>query len=149
VGNFRPGALRGVQGAWVHPNDRDVVVISNGDAWVVEPAKRCAQAITLAVDGVWEVEAPAGLVLSRQGLAFLRLGPDGLLWHTRRLSWDGFDEINFDGNTLSGLAWSPVDDEWLPFKVDLRSGASSGGSFSDVDTEGWERLQEIAEGDGR
>ena len=126
-----------------------MVVISNGDAWVVEPAKRCAQAITLAVDGVWEVEAPAGLVLSRQGLAFLRLGPDGLLWHTRRLSWDGFDEINFDGNTLSGLAWSPVDDEWLPFKVDLRSGASSGGSFSDVDTEGWERLQEIAEGDGR
>src|SRR5258708_20336251 len=78
VGNFRPGALRGVEGAWVHPNDRDVVVISNGDAWVVEPAKRRAYPITVAVDGVWEVESPAGLVLSRQRLSFFRLGSEAL-----------------------------------------------------------------------
>ena len=84
--------------------------------------------------------APPGWLLDRQGLAIARLGPQGLLWHTRRLSWDGFTEFRVVGNKLHGLAWSPGKDCWHPFSVDLRTGRSEGGSYSRSDAEGWERL---------
>jgi hypothetical protein len=76
--------------------------------------------------------------VSRQGLAFARLGPQGLMWHTIRLSWDGFDQIVIDQSDLRDLAWSPLDDKWCPFSVELGTGKSAGGSFSQADTEGWE-----------
>ena len=79
-------------------------------------------------------------MLSRQGIALARLGPEGLLWHTRRLSWDGFTELRIIGEELVGLAWSPIDNEWSSFQVDLRTGRSSGGAYLDQDIEGWERL---------
>ncbi|HKI85294.1 MAG TPA: hypothetical protein VKA53_00980, partial [Thermoanaerobaculia bacterium] len=81
-----------------------------------------------------------GWIYSRQGLALARLGPAGLFWHTRRLSWDGFDQLAVSGNEMKGLAWSPMDDRWHPFRVDIRTGTSQGGSYGDDDSEGWERL---------
>jgi hypothetical protein len=142
VGNFRPGDLGRVFGVWPHPNGLDIVVVARGTAWVVEPNEHRAHQIALAVDGVWIVQAPAGLVFSRQGLAFQRLGAEGILWHTRRLSWDGFDEVRIEGDELTGFAWSPLEERDFSFKVDLRTGASSGGSYSDSDSEGWERLHD-------
>jgi hypothetical protein len=142
VANFRPGYFPAVQRVLAHPNDRDVVVVAGGDVWIVDPKSHSAQRIEGAVDGVWELKRPPGIVFSRQGLAFLRLGHEGIVWHTRRLSWDGFDEVCIEGDELRGLAWSPVEDRSFPFTVDLRTGTSRGGSFSDTDHEGWERLNE-------
>jgi hypothetical protein len=62
------------------------------------------------------------------------------MWHTWRLSWDGFDELKITGAEITGLAWSPVNGQWHPFRVELSSGRSNGGSFSEDDVEGWERL---------
>src|SRR5689334_22395554 len=147
VANFRPGYFPAIQRVFAHPNDRDVVVIAGGDVWIVEPGEHRAHQIEGAVDGVWEVKGPPGLVFSRQGLALSRLGREGIVWHTRRLSWDGFDEVRIEGDELRGLAWSPVEDRSFPFTVDLRTGRSQGGSFSDSDMEGWERLAEAPDGD--
>jgi hypothetical protein len=89
---------------------------------------------------MWEMQNPEGWVLSRQGIAFARLGPSGILWHTRRLSFDGFDQIQIDQRELKGLAWSPLDNTWCPFSLDLKTGRSSGGSYFPEDTERWEKL---------
>src|SRR6478752_1707612 len=78
------------------------------------------------------------VTLSRQGLAFLKLGTTGVVWHTKRLSWDGFGQVVVTGHKLTALAWSPLSDSWESCSVDLTTGASSGGSFSDDDSEGWE-----------
>jgi hypothetical protein len=67
----------------------------------VEPSEHRAHQIALAIDGVWMVQGPSGLVFSKQGLAFQRLGAEGLLWHMRRLSWDGFDDVRVEGDELS------------------------------------------------
>jgi hypothetical protein len=139
VGNFRPG-LEGLQFAGLHPNELDVVVIANGDLWIVDPHTRTAVQTLPALNGILEVRDPDGWIFSRQGLAFARLGPKGLMWHTRRLSWDGFDQLRVVRGNLSGLAWSPVDDRWHPFAVELDSGKSTGGSYADHDVEGWEML---------
>jgi hypothetical protein len=138
VGNFQPG-LGGVQFAGLHPNKQYAVVIADGDLWVVDTDDRTAQQLLPAIDMALEVQDPDGWVFSRQGLALARLGPGGLIWHTRRLSWDGFDQLSIDQGEVKGLAWSPIDDQWHPFHVDIRTGKATGGSFGDEDSEGWEK----------
>lgn len=79
---------------------------------------------------IWPVTNPAGYLLNNQGLGFLRLSADGVLWRSRRISWDGFSDLRFEGERLTGKAWSPVEDTWLPFELDVRSGHAEGGSYS-------------------
>jgi hypothetical protein len=107
---------------------------------VVDPKERTARRLLPAVYAALEVCDPNGWVFSRQGLALARFGPEGLIWHTRRLSWDGFDQLTISGGEVTGLAWSPIDEQWHQFRVELSSGRSVGGSFSDDDSEGWEEL---------
>jgi hypothetical protein len=129
-GTLRPG-----------PNRHDAVVIAVGDLWVVDGVERSAKLVLHAIETVFEVRDPEGWVFSRQGLALARFGPDGLMWHTGRLSWDGFDQLKVLGSEVMGLTWSPMDNRWYPFRVDLTTGRSTGGVF-DEDREGWERLAE-------
>jgi hypothetical protein len=110
-------------------------------------AARCGSSIRLArktadlgvaVDAIWSVSEPDGLVMSRQGLAFFRLGPEGCIWHTRRISWDGLKQIHVSSTDITGFAWAPWSPEWTPFTVDLRSGRVQGGSYNGPDASEWE-----------
>jgi hypothetical protein len=138
IGNFRPG-LGGLQFAGLHPNGTGVVVIAAGDLWIVDAREKTAVRTLPSLDAMWEVHNPEGWIFSRQGIALARLGPKGLLWHTRRLSWDGFDRLHIVRDELRGLAWSPIDDKWRPFAVDLNTGKSTGGCYFPNDAE-WETL---------
>jgi hypothetical protein len=139
VANFRSG-LGGLRFASLLPDKRNAIVIAGGDLWIIELATRTAVRELPAIEAMWEVQGPEGWVFSRQGIAFARLGAQGLMWHTRRLSWDGFDQVKIDRGELRGLAWSPVGDGWCPFSVELETGRSEGGSYLHDDTEGWEIL---------
>jgi hypothetical protein len=139
TGNFEPG-IEGATDVLQHPDEKHVIVISRGDVWVVDPNRRLADRIAYAVDSFWPVSSPDGFVFSRQGLAFFRLVEDGVRWHTRRLSWDGFDKVEVDPTTIRGLAWNAVVETSQTFEVDLKTGASMGGAYDLEDTEGWERL---------
>jgi hypothetical protein len=138
VGNFEPG-FSGLQFAGIHPNGVDAVVIAAGDLWVVNCEGRTAQRLLSALNALFAVQNPEGWIFSRQDIAFARFSSEGVIWHTRRISWDGFDKLAVDKGTLTGLAWSPIDDRWCPFVVDVGTGATIGGSYSEGD-EGWERL---------
>jgi hypothetical protein len=124
VANFRPGS-GGLRFSGLHPNMIDAIVIADGDLWIIDPRLRTAVRTLPAIEAMWKVDNPEGWVFSRQGLALARLGPNGLMWHTRRLSIDGLDQIQIDQGELTGLAWSPLDDTWRPFRVELRTGKST------------------------
>ena len=74
-------------------------------------------------------DRPDGYLLNNQGLGFLRLSADGVMWRSRRISWDGFSELRLEGQRLFGQAWSPFGDAWLPFELDVRTGETEGGSY--------------------
>jgi hypothetical protein len=140
VGNFAPG-ISGYSGVHMHPNKQDVVVFFEGEGYIVDPdAKILRGEIPGAIFELWEVTDPAGFVMDRQGLAFERISAEGLVWHTRRLSWDGFRSVNLSSTYIDGEAWSPIEDKWIPFRVDVMSGRAEGGSFSAGDLENWEQL---------
>jgi hypothetical protein len=142
TGNFAPG-LSQLSAALQHPDGIGVLVLADGDVWSVDPEAETAELVLCGATAVWPVANPDGYILNLQGLAFARLGPRGILWHTRRLSWDGFKDVDILETLLTGAAWSPVSTpNWVPFEVDLSTGRSTGGSF-DVPgslTSDWERL---------
>jgi hypothetical protein len=129
VGNFQPGNF-GVNDVLKHPNGRDALVISNGTLWSVNPTTRKGDELVTAVFDVWPVADPDGYLLNEQGLAFLRISAAGVLWNTTRISWDGFRNLRFEREQLTGQAWSPIEDRWLPFSLDLQTGSVQGGSYT-------------------
>ena len=134
VGNFEPG-IGGLDDVFGHPNGRDVLVASNGTLWAVNPTTHVADHVASAVIDQWQVSDPEGYVLNNRGLGFIRIGPDGVLWTSRRLSWDGFSDVKLEGERLTGRAWTPIDDAWMPFTLNLRTGAAEGGSYNGPDME--------------
>jgi hypothetical protein len=137
VGNFEPG-LWGLTA--VHPHGDRAIVLARGDVWIVDPEQRSGECVLPVVDDLLEVDDPKGWIFSRQGLALARIGPAGLVWHTRRISWDGLADLRVVGGKVIGTAYSHIDDGWHPFSVDLRTGRASGGSYLEDDGWGWERI---------
>jgi hypothetical protein len=129
VGNFEPG-LGGIDDVVADPNDTDVLVVAGGQLYRVSPDTQDAVRLAPAVFDLWQLRDPPRLLFNNQGLAFLCIGRDGLVWKTRRISWDGFRNLRFDCGRLEGEAWSPVEDRWLPFRVYLADGAVVGGSYA-------------------
>lgn len=128
VGNFRPG-LGGLDDVRWHPDGEHVLVSSAGALWCVDPDSRAAEELAPAVFDILELES-GDLLLDDQGLAFVRIGRAGIVWRTQRISWDGFQGVRLEAGQLIGEAWSPIEDRWLPFTVDLETGRVDGGSYT-------------------
>jgi hypothetical protein len=136
--NFRPG-LGGLNEVRLHPDQRSVLVFADGAMWTVDPDLRTADMVSGAIEALWE--ADGGLILSRQGLGFIRIGASGIAWRTRRLSWDGFKDVHISANELTAMAWSPfLGGQWIPCVVNLETGRAQGGSYTDSDGDDWEVL---------
>jgi hypothetical protein len=136
--NFRPG-LGGPEMVCPHPNGSDVLVFAYGDCWVLQPDTRSATLVACGVDVVLTIPDSPDLVMGRSGLAFRRLGAVGVSWHTRRLSWDGFDALEVKDGRIAGNGWDALNERWVSFEVDLTSGRATGG-VSNAPPEDWESL---------
>ncbi|MEW6249302.1 MAG: hypothetical protein AB1716_01545 [Planctomycetota bacterium] len=129
VGNFQPG-LTSFSAVDLHPDGRRVIVISGGQGYLVDPADRKRTEFL----GSWYVCAHrrSDLLVLQTPIDFECIGPEGRRWRTRRLSWDGFRNVELQAGAreITGDAWSPITDEWIPFTVDLNSGSVQGGSYT-------------------
>jgi hypothetical protein len=129
VGNFQRGGCY-YDRIDHHPNEKDVLIIAGGQGYVVDPANR--RLVALLGGGIVDLfghPLQRAVVLNQQNLSFAAVGLTGNIWHSRRISWDGFRSVKIVGTKLSGEAWSPHNDEWRPFVLDLETGAVDGGSY--------------------
>jgi len=145
VGNFGRG-LSNFSAIFEHPDGERLFVVAGGHGYVIDPAtRRLLSEVGAAITGVWQLGDPPSLLLDHQGIAFERIGLEGRLWRTRRLSWDGFKDLNITPDTINGLGWRAPGDTWEPFSVDLRTGRTYGGAYSGPDlTQG----EVLADSDG-
>ena len=129
VGNFVRGMTR-FDWVGMHPNESDVLVVAGGQGYLIRPDTRSlASTFGGEIEGVIQYEPRGALVFNHEGLHFESLGPDGVQWKSRRISWDGFDDIVIRGSVLSGQAWDALHDTWRPFRLDLDTGEVMGGAF--------------------
>jgi len=125
VGNFARG-LSNFSEAYEHPDRKHLFVVSGGHGYVIEPStRRLVSEIGAAIIGVSELPDPPSLLVNHQGIMFERLGPQGRLWRTRRLSWDGLKDVQLGAETISGLGWVAPTGTWEPFEVDVRTGRTT------------------------
>lgn len=139
VGNFRPGHFK-YSGVHRTPDSNNLLVVNRGHAYIVDPVTRnlIMDDDWLAED-LWEVSNPDGFVVNRQGIEFFRLGSGEVIWRTRRISLDGFRDLEISDSHLHGLA--DTVGAWVQFEVDLLTGRSRGGLDQDFpNANEWEQL---------
>jgi len=128
VGNFQLG-LTGYRAVVAHPDGRCFIVISGGEAYVVDPrAKKVEEVFGGQIEFVALVSEIDALVFGN-GLWFDIVRPDGCRATTRRISWDGMTEIAINGSRLRGQAYDPLSESSVPFEVNLLDATHTGGSY--------------------
>ena len=127
-GNFARGVSQ-IDTVTHHHDCRDALVIAGGTAYVVDPA---AQAIRCHFGGtivdMFTHPTRRWLIINNQNIAFSALGPDGEVWRSRRISWDGLRAMSLNGDVLEGEAWDAMSKTWVPFALNLENGMVVGGS---------------------
>lgn len=138
IGYFQEGNMtpHGAQLCCAHPDGRRLVVVSRGAAYVVSMADPTdwEELSMLAVIGYCVAPAEQVLVLYDH-MQLLGLCADGLIWSTPILSWDGIRSVEVINGTVIGEGWDASTSKYVPFSVDVRTGASSGGAAPPSDYE--------------
>jgi hypothetical protein len=132
TGNFQRG-FGECETVLLHPNGKDVIVLAGGTAYIVDPRTRELHR-SFGADLQFAAQIPGtATIVVGNGLWFESMPADGEGWRTRRISWDGMREIRFVDDSLVGEAYTPLDDAWYPFTVDLQNGDVTGGSYNGPD----------------
>jgi hypothetical protein len=133
TGNFQRGFGQ-CETVLPHPNGHAVLVLAGGTAYVIDPSTRqLLRSFGSDIQFVARMPLAPALIVGN-GLWFESLPADGKGWRTRRISWDGMRDVRLvDDDHVSGEAYSPLDDSWRPFSVDLNNGGVTGGSYNGPD----------------
>ena len=127
VGNFQPG-LSDLDSILDHPDGKRVLVISGGQAYVIDPdAPSRWTHFGGGITFVTRVDVMRALLIGN-GLWFELLGAQSMIWRSRRISWDGMRDIRVHDLRLTGESWNP-NDFWVPFTLNLVDGSVIGGSY--------------------
>jgi hypothetical protein len=128
TGNFQPG-LGQCETVLRHPDNRRFVVIAGGQAYVIDPNQSSSwEHFGGDIETALEIHDLNALLFGN-GLWFELLGANGMIWQTRRISWDEMRDLKIQGLTLTGRS-SCYDDTWSDFTVDLVEGTVTGGSYN-------------------
>ena len=111
------------------PDAAQAIVVSGGQGYVVEPRTRSlVRCFGGTISEVLSLPEQRALIVGN-GLWFERIENSGIVWKSRRVSWDGMVNVTVTDSTLVGEAYDPMTNDWIPFEVDLESGELRGGSY--------------------
>jgi hypothetical protein len=129
VGNFFGDRGIACNAVLDHPNGNDVIVVAGGAASVIDLENRSARD-WLGGD-IEEVITPPSLgsIILRGFTDFTAVKADNSGWRSPRISWDGFRNIDVRDTELFGEAYTPVQDAWVPFTLDLLTGRCVDGIY--------------------
>jgi hypothetical protein len=129
TGNFARG-LGGLDAIRDELGPQATIVVSNGAAFVVDVDRKAASEVTWPVEYVEYIPSQR-LIVVGNGLWFEGISASGRVWQSPRISWDGMRSLRCDGVNIAGEAYTPIGPpDWLPFKLDIRSGTVEGGAYN-------------------
>jgi hypothetical protein len=132
IGNFQPG-LTSLYQVFEETSTGEVTVIAGGQAYVVEPANgRLRREYGGSIEWAYPLSGLGAVVLSN-GLWFeLRRGAEQV-WRTKRVSWDGMQNLSVADGLIRGDGWNYIG-TWHPFEVELSTGNARGGGYDGPET---------------
>jgi len=101
----------------------NIVVIASGQGYLISPDQQ--KAISTFGPSITQLlEFSDGRFISANETNVVIIHPDGLIWESERISWDGIKELTFNGNIVMGYSYDPMHDadEWVPlyFNIDTK-----------------------------
>ena len=128
VGNFL-GGIVDYTTVLDHPNGIDVVVVAAGNTCIVDPEHQAIRDRIASDTGRVIPLSSLGLIVFQGLVDFSAVRSDNLRWTSPRISWDSFRNTDVHETKLTGEAWTPVGDAWVPFTLDLLTGCCTDGIY--------------------
>lgn len=116
VGNFQRGLTN--YDAVLLPNGHSAIVIAGGQGYLIDPKdRRLVGLFGAQLQNAMFLPDTETVVISN-GLWLEGHGGNGVLWRTRRVSWDGIWDLFEDNGRLSGKCWDAVNDIEGSFSIE-------------------------------
>lgn len=129
VGNFQKGftSYNNVFGELGH----DIVfVVAGGTGYKIDVnSRKCLDEVGAAIDWCLPLPDKSILIISH-GVDFEAIDKNGRIWVSERISLDGFTDLSYDGKKIHGKAYSPLDDGYHKFELNISDGSFQGGSYN-------------------
>lgn len=129
VANFKPGwteltemiQLEGVA---------DLLVIAYGFCYIIDP-EQTKPLSTFGISYSETFKTRDGRIILQDQTDLTIVESDGTHWDTERISWDGLEGLELNGNIVSGRACHPShdDDDWIFFTYNIDTRKLIGGSY--------------------
>jgi hypothetical protein len=118
-------------GVFACPAADDMLAVAGGYGYLVNTTTP-ERSVHLPMRPVTRVVSAVdeGLILLVGFHTVAAVGPEGLLWETAKLSWEGVTLSDIRDGELHGEGWNMPANREIPFTVDLRTGAHEGGGFT-------------------
>ncbi len=109
-------------GVYQHPNRVDLIIISNGQGYIVNPETQqlletFGGEITETIDFL-----DSYAILFQDFSGFISYDETGFLWRNQELSWSGIRQLEVDGIVLIGECQRSTDTDWEPFWLNVKTG---------------------------
>ena len=122
IGSFQCG-LSGLSTVRMHPNGKHALVIAGGNGYVIEvETKQAIERFGGMILEVLPIPDGSDLIFAEQ-VRLERFGPNGVVWRSERLSWDGFRAMRIEEDVVFGESYTPLGDSWTSFTVKLSDGS--------------------------
>jgi hypothetical protein len=116
-------------GLFSHPDPDRLCVVAGGYGYIMivrdpELYERVIAQPVVSVHPALE----AGLLLFADFTNISAYGPEGIVWRTERLTWEGVRVTDVSATAVHGYAWDMPRDKEVEFTVDLKTGQHAGGA---------------------
>ncbi len=110
-----------------------IVVIAGGLGYVINPnyEKALGYFGEGLIHNIFETETEELICVNDTQIEVFN-PKNSKVWTSKRISWDGFDDLTFENGILKGKALNPFigyDDEWVDFSFNLKTKEIEGGSY--------------------
>ena len=120
---------RGLHGLFSCPNRDHLCVISAGRGYIVDSIKSCLVGEVPSFPVQEVIPLPKNhLLLFVDFVTITAWSQNGLMWRTKRLSYDGLKIREIGPDAIVGSGWDPTNPNPPEFGVELSTGKSFGGA---------------------
>jgi hypothetical protein len=128
TGRFEAGP-EGLSGYFATPSPNTLFVVIQGQGYWIPTLQPASYEVVAAIPIKRVLRVPdRNIMLFIDFVRISAYGPDGFLWCTDDLSWDGLQITEVNTHSIRGLGWDSPADCHVEFSVDTSTGTATGGS---------------------
>ena len=130
VGNFKEGWTK-LNKVFDFPEKKRIIVFAGGLGYIIDPnTEKPIGNFGITISDVFQSKNGSLICVDGIGVKILD-NANGEIWESERVSWDGFKDLKFEDDIISGLTFDPTNSkkEWCEFSLNILTKEIKGGSF--------------------